>query len=97
MILNVILNIYIFCKRRNSKGAGGNFGKVWYVSGFDDSNGFIGVYLSSKFISLCLLSIYSFKERERERRTGRKKSKGKKKNLLMKLENKSLVGYPINN
>ena len=89
--------MYIFWKRRNSKGAGGNFGKAWYFSGFDDSNGFIGVHLSSKFISLCVLSIYSFKEREREREgQARRKAKGKKK-LLMKLKNMSLVGYPINN
>ena len=80
MILNVILHIYIFCKRRNSKGAEGKFGKVWYVYGFDDSNGFIGVYLSSKFIRVCVYWVCIASERERERRTGRKKSKGKKKN-----------------
>ena len=73
--------MYIFWKRRNSKGAGGNFGKVWYFSGFDDSNGFIGVHLSSKFISLCVLSIHNFKEREREKDKQEEKQRGKKKTL----------------
>ena len=79
--------MYIFWKRRNSKGAGGNFGKVWYFSGFDDSNGFIGVHLSSKFISLCV-------EREKDKQEEKQREKKK---LLMKLKNMSLVGYPINN
>ena len=85
MILNVILHIYIFCKRRNSKRAGGKFGMVWYVYGFDDSNGFIGVYLSSKFIRVCVcwVCIASKKEREREKDRQEEKQREKKK-LLMK-------------
>lgn len=49
------------------------------MSGFDDSNGFIGVYLSSKFIRVCVYWVCIASKEERERRTGRKKSKGKKK------------------
>lgn len=48
------------------------------MSGFDDSNGFIGVYLSSKFIRVCVYCVCIASKEERERRTGRKKSKGKK-------------------
>ena len=80
MILNVILHIYFFCKRRNSKGAEGKFGKVWYVYGFDDSNGFIGVYLSSKFIRVCVYWVCIASEREREKDRQEEKQREKKKN-----------------
>lgn len=77
MILNVILHIYIFCKRKNSKGAEGKFGKVWYVYGFDDSNGFIGVYLSSKFIRVCVYWVCIASEREKDRQEEKQREKKK--------------------
>lgn len=44
---------YIYIARRNSKEQEEGLGR-YGISGFDDSNGFIGVYLSSKFIRVCV-------------------------------------------